>query len=412
VSPICLVFLVFAQFYLLVGPILPGHAANERLLEQLSGEIASKRATDKTYIELGKLIESEPGNVRARLLLAESYEQLGLPELALEQYERAYKAAPNNAEALAALFIARLKAFQTNDAVQLLKAASERSANRQQLMLNVCNFLLTRSDSGSARMLYQRALRNKDIPADFASTLASIENKNKNYPVALHLANQALERDKDLTSAIEIKALALAHMNRYTEALPSLAIAFAHNRFDKEVATAYALSLLWAGHSSQALEPALVSLATAESQPDKEGAQVLLAHVLKKSTNSDYQKQCRAVMLELTSKQRAAFCFALAQVFDGCNMTDEAIQQYKIGLEIAPHTPQAWFHLANDLETHSQDYQDALKCYRQAQALMPYNQSVRDRCWRLEDRLVTQPTDLSWQLKDWLASLSVRKPEL
>ncbi len=405
-------FIMLVLSFLLLALVCPatgkGQRAQNPSLERLESQIGNKSATDATYKELETLIEAEPSNAKARLLLASCYDQLGLPELALEQYQLAYQAAPGNPATVAAFFNAQLKALHTAEAVKVLNEANKQYLRSPELLNFVSNYIFNNNEIEMARLLYRRALRSKDIPIGFASALANIESKRNNYQAALQLATEDLHKNRDLAVALEIKGLALSHLGNFSEAVEPLKLAFPLNPGSVEIATAYALSLIWTGQYSSALAPALVPLAYARTEQDATMAKTLLISILKKVKNSDLGPQYNSIATQLPIKQRAQFYFALAQVFDVCNMADQAIEQYKNGLAIEANNAEGWYKLANDLETKSHDYQQALLCYRKAQVLLPDNQLVKQRTWRLEDRLSTQSNDWSWQLKDWLEGLSER----
>lgn len=355
---------------------------------------------------LADAIEKNPKDAELRLLLAKCYDRLGLPELALEQYQETVNFAPNDPKSVLALIKAQIKAGNVYGAGKLIEAAAARFPNFGEVLFWYANLMATRNQQSEAKALYGLALQKDPNLLGLPSALGELLLAEKRYGDAVRLANQDLRVDPKLYLAVKVKGLALVGMNFQKEAAPYLKLAFIAAPYKTEIAATFARNCYWNAAYVEALEPALIQLSLTSSFDsfNIENKRLLL-NIIKKLPRKFIANTISTVSSRVDGIFRnAAFHFSLADVLDRADLHDLAIEQYKQGLAMTSYGRGA-FRLAKDLEIYRRDYQSARSYYELASTLSPDDKEVNSYLSQLERRLCRRNQDIAWQTKDWLVRM-------
>lgn len=373
------------------------------VLQRIEMELEKNEVSDQSFHDLERIIEKEPANYRAHLILGRCYDKLGLVELAHDEYQLAAKHGPNDPKAFVELLKSHLQSGDMQSAMSLLSAASRRFPNDPEIMFWMGNYLYARNRVREAEFAYRMALGHKKKIPGLYSQLAEIRLRMRQFSEAEHLADSELALDKNARDAYRIKGFSLLGRGRYSEAAKPLELAFRYEPNKEGIAQTYAWCLYWTGQYEKALEPALIDLAlSADPSSNNIEQKKLLIRILKSVPPDQAQKEIERLVEYLDKRSKnAAFHFALGDVLDTIGRPQDAIKQYKLGLKIDPKHGRGLYRLGKDLELYTHDYMQALTCYKKAYALRPDDTEIEARLRRLEDRLAIRQNDWAWQMKDW-----------
>ena len=374
---------------------------NKKILDRIETEVQNEVVTDESLAAIQKVVEEEPNNARARSLLGDCLDLSGLPDQAITQFKKAIDLSPNDPKPAVEMVKAYIKRGQVQAARALLGQVQTRFPNSPEILFWVGNFLASSNQMKDAKKLYDAAYqKGKNIPG-LASALGKMELHDGHYADAILLADHDLAIDRNCAPAWEVKSLALMKMGRYSEAVPALTKAYSLRPLNQNLAFNYALALYWAGEYRQALLPALLylSLNSTLSYSDLPSKQ-LVSKVISRVPTKELGRQIDQVMKSPYIGRNPACRFAFADVLDRRGLHDLAMQQYREGLSLSPRYGRAWFRLGLDEEVYSNDYDDALTCYKKATIFAPEDKQVSAHFTRLEDRLAGRKADVAWALKD------------
>jgi tetratricopeptide (TPR) repeat protein len=393
---------------------LPQSAAKTQvtslILDRIQQEVDVESVSDRSYEDLAKILEKEPTNPRAHLLLANSYDLLGMPEEAYANYRLALKYGPDDPKAIVGMIKSETKAGRTMIASALVTDALKRFPDNPEIKFWAANFLYSSNKIKEAEAFYKEALESKNEIVGLPSALAVIRFRQRRYVEAVALARRDLRKNPNLMLANEVAGLALMKLERYGQAVEPLHIAFIATPLKDLVSQEYAQALYWKGDYVEALRPALVNLAvTGDLYGNNVFSKNVLGRILRHVQKRDLAKMIQEVSGRLGIDNSAAFHFSLGDDLDRYGFRDLAMQQYRRGLQIEPAFGRGWYRLGLDLETYAHDYPEALNCLQKAKALLPEDEAVAKHLLRLEDRWATYRADWAWQFKDWLKNIGLLK---
>ena len=160
------------------------HAPNS-ILDGIEQELLHKQVRPEAISQLTDLINHDPRNYRAHLLMGNYCDDLGLPEQAIVQYRLAFKYGPNQPEACLDLIQALVKSGEVNAAGSLLKQAVERFPNNPQVLLCAGNSLFAQGKSKEAEPFYRQAMQEAKEPVMGLSTALGRLQVQKNIMLLL-----------------------------------------------------------------------------------------------------------------------------------------------------------------------------------------------------------------------------------
>jgi len=351
---------------------------------------------------LESILEREPENYRAHLLLGEYYEHLSLKDQAAAQYEWAAANAPNDPQAMINLIKLQVRSGRLQAAGALVKEAKKRFPKDAQVDFWEGNFSFE-SDPNKAESAYLRAIHENEQIVGLPTALAEIRLKQRRYMEAYLLASVDISHDRKFWTAYKIKGFAAFGMGKFTEAVSLLSVAFDHLNGRAKSAKGLAMAALRSGQYNIGLEPALVHLALTSSLNETSSEQKQLVINLWRHVPQD---EARGILARTEGlyglPDNSSYHFAMGDVFDKLGLVSEAVQEYQRGLAIKPDFARGLYRLARDLELYYHRYGDALEDYQAASRLSPSDEEISQSLNRLAVRLHERDGDLAWRFKDLL----------
>jgi tetratricopeptide (TPR) repeat protein len=382
----------------------------EQLLSRVQRELDEGQISNESSQDLEMLIEQDPRNARAHMLMGNALELLGLKEQALDQFKSAVRYAPNDPHALVELIKEYIKLGQMEQAKIAMDDARKRFPKDYEIMFWLGNFYLSRGQYSDAAHQYQAAYKSgKPIPG-LASAMGQIALQRGKFGDAIAYADEDIRQKPKFPMANQIKGLALEHMGLYREALNPLKIAYDADPYKPDIAYAFAQSLYWVGYNTAAMRPALLYLAMRANLNNKDmRASRLVSDIMSQLSESYASVAISESSLRVPENLKAAYHFALADLLDQRHFRSLAITEYLNGLKIKPDFGKGWYALGLDYETGENNYAKALECYKKARLFAPEDKQIMNQERRLQDRLSGRNDDVAWQLKDEIKRLSTRK---
>ncbi len=375
-------------------------------ISALETELMSGAFSEKSLNDLQSILEQEPNNAKALLILAGVYVQRGLLSEAEETYLQAARCSPDNPEAL--IQLAKLYVMEGKDAqcMQTLKEANSRFPTSAAVLMMEGFALYSQKKYAEAEKTYALASKVNPGVLGLGSAIAQIKLQQRKYGEALLLCEADLKQDKNYLPGNLNKAYALAGLGQFQQATEPLKVVFAKEPFRPEIAATLAQCLLLSNDFDAALEPALVDLALCVKTPKQPAAKLLASRLLKAVPEEQAKAAIEKVSSRLDKIDReglaANFHFAMGDVFDTNKRPAQAMKQYHAGLDINPLFGRGWLRLAEDTESYCHRYQEALLLYARAYKHDPSCTECTVRSERLKLLLKARENDLAWLLKDWL----------
>jgi tetratricopeptide (TPR) repeat protein len=373
--------------------------------------------TDGMVATIQSALEKQPKDASAHLALAICYERLGLPDQAGGEYQRAIYLGPDDPQAAIHQIKFLIRGGQSKIAMNLLEAAHSRFPDDPELLFWYGAHLAASNRTQEAEAIYKVALARDAKILGLASAMAQAKLDQGRYGDAIILADQDLKLDSKFYLAKKIKGIALASLGQYDRATEPLSEAYAQDPFREGVAHLYALTCIWSGDYKKALEPGLVFLAESSFVDSNfllssrnTDAKILALTIIRKLPPQIVAERCDQVGNIIDAKtHNAGFRLSLGDVLDSAHLPEQALEQYHAALAISPNAARGIFREGRDLEMYQHEYTQALECYKKAHELRPNDPEIALYYARLRDRIHLRPTDLAWNLKDWLSGLRPSK---
>lgn len=361
--------------------------------------------TEKTVQSIQNIIEADPNNREAHFVLANCYDQLGLPDLATEQYAEAVKLSPNDPHALVEYVKALIKNGDTKSAMQLLDAADKRFPKDPEVSFWYANSLATAGKFDDAVRRYKFALaRNPNILGIHSAFGETLLDRGR-YGDAVREADADLRIDKNFPLAHKVRGIALCGLGRFQEAIPDLQFAYKIWPMKTDLTHKYVAACVWNQDYRQALDPAIMLIAqTSSLDANNMREKQYLREIIRHLPEAVVKQRINELGPGIDSTYRnPAFHFALGDVLDAVGKPELAIDQYQAGIAMMPTFARGIFRLGKDLEQARHEYEQALFCYRKAHELAPSDKEINMHLVRLQQRLRDRQADIAWRLKDWLS---------
>jgi len=380
-------------------------------LDRIEKEVENEKVSNTSAQELEQIIENDPKNARAHLLMGECLQLLGLKDQALDQFKQGVSTGPDYAPAYVGLIKQYLRQGQIAPAKALIQEAKKRFPQNHEIEFWLGNFYQSREQYRDAMKEYGEALKSDKPILGLGSAIAKVNLRNRNYYDAVVFANQDLKLKPNFPLANEIKGLALFGVGHYKEAIQPLSISFASNPYNIDIAYAYSQCLYWDGNYQAALAPALVNLAfSSKLNGNDPRSKRLVTEIITAIANE--KKVAELIVntgLKYPINKLPAYHFALGDVLDRNSYNRLAMREYRAGLALKQDFGRAWYRLGLDYESIDHDYKSALACYKNAATYLPGDKVITLQLSRLEDRLANRHDDLAWQLKDKMRILATPK---
>lgn len=375
----------------------------KQLFARTRKELQTKVSED-TLNQLQALVQAEPTNSEAHLELGLVLDNLGLNELAAEQFELSVKYGLDNADALVRLVKQEISAKRVPAAIGILNEGLKKFPNNAEILLMVGDFLYEQRNFDDGRAMFEKAYAiNPNLYGLPTALGQSIMDNNPRR--AIGLASHDLKSQPSNLRSRYVRGMSYKALGRYREAAEDLEYVFGRQPMLPPASEALSQCYYWLGDYKKALKPAMyLSAAMVAKDADHLGNLGNLMRILIKIPRNQVVDEVAKVDVELALKQyiRPEFCYFMGKAFDGLDMPAAAIQQYERSIAMEPNNAKAYYRLALDQELYLRDYESALKNYQTAYNQRPWESEFTVAYMRIQDRLHNRNEDIAWRFKDWL----------
>ncbi|HEY9713689.1 MAG TPA: tetratricopeptide repeat protein [Chroococcales cyanobacterium] len=388
------------------APARAENSATQKTIEELFSKLEQSQPTEEMFNQLSAIIEKEPKNYRARLVLGDCYDKAGLPDQAIEQFKLAVQYGPHDPEGMVNLIYEQYTKGLKEEAGKILKEATKRFPFDPRVQYWNGKYLLDAQKGYLAEAYFRTALEKDPKLTPAAVDLAEVRSSQGRYYEALELVQKdlAVKREVQPPRPVFIRGAALLNLHRVNDAIPDLRYAFHHSRLEPKRAGYYAFACLMSHRYEEAIDPAIFNMAASATEVGIDsGAEQLFYDIAKHIP----QQRLNALVASSTTnlerlKPFPAVRFSLGMMLQKLGDIDMSTMQFFICFGQDPNNAQAAFELARNLEMRYHLYDKALGYYERAHALDPSNMRTADYLERLKMRLPERQQDIAWQLKDWL----------
>lgn len=381
-------------------------ATDKAALTKILKDNETVHPTQATLSQVQALIDKNPKDYLARLVMGNTLDRVGMPMQAIEQYQLAVQYGPDSPKAIIELVKAQIGVGQKEAAMRLLQEAEKRFPNDREITFWMGNYYLSRGDMKEAEAHFRKVSQSGPAFMGMGSAQGEIQLRQRRFGMALIMANSDLAKNPGYPLANAVKGQALYFMHRYKEALAPLMAAYVSSPLRGDYAKYFSQVCLLTGEVKLGLEPAVVALALSTRSYDADNAtKFVLDNILSQLPYAYVQQQVPSICEKLDKQiVNPRWHFTLGEMFDNYGYHNLACVQFQRALQIDPNQAQAAFRLANDLEMYFQKYDEAVLYLTQAHSLDPRDTEIADRLDRLKSRLPIRERDLAWRLKDMIRS--------
>jgi tetratricopeptide (TPR) repeat protein len=382
-----------------------GTPEQRKHLKEIEATIGSSRTESTALKKLEDLLEHDPQNCQARILLGAYYETLSLPDLAEEQYQLAAQYLPVDQARAVALIRSQVKSGRIHAAGELLATARRRFPEDAQLCFWQGNFFASQQEMKDAEAAYMSAdhMRENEKILGLPTALGEIRLVQEKYVEAALLAQTDINHDREFWPAYKIRGVAALQLGDFSEAVKMLTKAFKHLPYQTGVAGPLATASFRTGQYELALKAAIVNLSiNCSGEEVAMHPKSLIIDIWPKLPVQDAEEIVTETEAERNFPQTMNYHLAMGEILAGLDRNALAIREYQRALRLKPQSSKALFLLGRSLELHYHNYEDALKDYTEAHKIDPDDKEIGSNLTRLQERMKLRPNDFSWQLKDLL----------
>jgi tetratricopeptide (TPR) repeat protein len=358
--------------------------------------------------KLEGILALNPENCKVRLLLAQYYETLALPDEAAEQVAIAIKDVPNSLPELIELITSELSLRHLKSATALVAEARKRFPRNARITFLQGQIFSAQKQTDKAEQAFTRAEstagRSGEKIVGLPTALAEVRNGQNRFSEAYSLAGIDIVNDPKFWPAYKARGVAASGLGYLDEAVRTLFVAYRHLD-QSQVAGSFATAAYRSGKFDVALPPALINLA-ANPLPGEfsSGQKKLIIEIWRKLPAKEAETILDRTESRSSVATNADYHFAMGEVMDSLRRFDVAVAEYRRALQVRPGMEQSFYRKGLDMELYFHRYDEAAGDYVQALKLMPEDYDVQQSLKRLNNRLHSHPTDFSWQLKDLIRS--------
>ncbi|MBP9094223.1 tetratricopeptide repeat protein [bacterium] len=387
---------------------LPGGVAVGKVLKRIQTELDSRQLTQASQNELEALATKYPNNYKVHLYYGLVLDDVGLPEQAMAEFELADKLGPQDPRGTAGIMNHILARGDTAAATELLQRALKRFPDSPEILFFMGKNFKEHRHWSEAQMVLSRAYKAgckvKHLPVE----LGELYQESAPF-LALKLANEDLAQYPDYYLSLQVKALALMNMGKFTAAIEPLKKLYHQSPTFNHSAEYYLRCLFWDGRYRDALNPGLYYLGKeAHAIGGPLVSSEVLGEIIGRLPANDVEQQLNHFYAELKKDKflvRPAFHYYLANIFYKQGKAKLAKAELERLLESDPKSVEGFYLLGQLQENYGRNYEEALKAYEMAHALSPYDMAIEKAYNRLVERQAFRSSDWAKALRDWLDKL-------
>ena len=387
---------------------LPGGVAVGKALKRIQAELDAAKLSQASQGELEALATKYPNNYKVHLYYGLVLDNLGLPEQALAEFELADKLGPRDPRGTAGIMNHILARGDSAAATELLYKALKRFPDSPEILFFMGKNFKEHRHWSEAQMVLSRAYKAgykvKHLPVELG------ELYQESAPViALKLANEDLAQYPDYYLSLQVKALALMNMGKFTAAIEPLKKLYSQSPSFNHSAEYYLRCLFWDGRYHDALNPGLYYLGKeAHAIGGPLVSSEVLGEIIGRLSVKDLEQQLNQFYTELKKDKmlvRPAFHYYLANIFYKQGKAKLAKAELERLLEGDSKSVEGYYLLGQLQENYGRNYEEALKAYEMAHALSPYDIAIEKAYNRMVEWQAFRSSDWARSFRDWLDNL-------
>jgi len=387
---------------------LPGGMVVADVLRRVQEELDGRRLTDASQRQMEELVGKYPSNYKLHLYLGLVFDELGLPDQAVAEYELADKLGPNDPRATAGIMNHILARHESQAATVLLEKSLKRFPNSPEILYFMGkNFKDNKHWYAAERVLkqaYDSGSKIKHLAAELGEMYEEIAPDK-----AIKLADEELAQYPKYPLALQVKAAALINQGKFEQAIVPL-----QNLYDQSPSYARTAEDLlrcryWCGHYKAAMQPALYFLRKeAQYQGGPLVSAEVLSNMIRTMSASFIEEQLNQFYARLAKDKmnvRPAFHYYLADMLYKRNLPHTAKSELVKFLAEDPKSVDGLYLLGKLEENYAHNYTDALRYYEMAHAMSPYNLEINGAYTRMVEKQSFQSSDWARSFRDWLSRI-------
>jgi len=387
---------------------LPGGVAVGKVLKRIQAELDRRQLTQASQTELEALATKYPNNYKVHLYYGLVLDDVGLPEQAMTEFELADKFGPQDPRGTAGIMNHILARGDSAAATELLNKALKRFPDSPEILYFMGKNFKEHRHWSEAQIVLSRAYKAgykvKHLPVELG------ELYQESAPlIALKLANEDLAQYPDYYLSLQVKALALMNMGKFTAAIEPLKKLYNQSPAFNRSAEYYLRCLFWDGRYHDALNPGLYYLGKeAHAIGGPLVSSEVLGEVISRLSAQDVEQQLNHFYGQLKKEKflvRPAFHYYLATIFYKQGKARLAKAELERLLESDPKSVEGLYLLGQLQENYGRNYEQALKAYEMAHALSPYDMAIEKAYNRMMERQAFRSSDWARAFRDWLDNM-------
>ncbi len=378
-----------------------------QVMSNVKIELDTGKVSEKSLNEMQAVVQAEPTNSEAHLLMGLVLDQVGLLEPASEQFQLAIKYGTGTSEELVALCKRQISMGRVGPAIAILDQGMVKYPNNAEMMFIIGKYLVTMKKLNEARALLDKAYQLDPKIPGLATALAQMSFAFSPAH-SRFLADEELQRAPKSEEAHYVRGISNMKIGNFQEAKDDLEFVFEKSPAHPVVTESLAEVYYWLGQYEKAVAPAMYLTAiTSHADVERAGSVSQLVSIFRKVNRDRLPAVVAATQKDIEAKKLAtsAFYYSVGKAFDQVDMPHSAMAEYTKAIAADSNNARAYYRLGLDQELHLRDYTGALESYKAANNLRPGDHELTVAYLRLEDRYSNRNGDIAWRFKNWLHSI-------
>ena len=316
-------------------------------------------------IQAASNIAAKPDDYRSHFILGKAYEKLGMEELASDEYKKAEESGEQFKEFVLNSLKSKVLASEFAEAMSYYPLAAKFYPKDAAVAITHAIQLHKQGKIEEEEKLLSELSAQGKQDLGVMSALAAIKLEKKQYENALELFDKDLAQNPQYQPAILGKALVLSLLGRHGSSLELALPLYRQGAWSNyELASLVANNFSQLGIYVQAYQPALVSLAVSRRQSELDSAKRRIIFVWK-HLSPKQRADGLAEVSEVLNKTMFGprLHFALGDVLQQADYTQEALAEFRNGLQLEPRHARAYLHIAEIYEKYFHNKSTAMLNY-------------------------------------------------
>jgi len=387
-----------------------GEPASAYDLSTVSKRVDENTATEADLKYLIAIVEKQPGNVEANIVLSQLLDAQGFEQLAIDALDRAIKSNPSSALAHYRRCLILFRQNDADGAMKELAVTEPLLANDGDKLFQLGLALDRVGKREDGKRLFKKSAQAGHKGAGYGVNLAQIRMSQGKLNEALEAVEWDLRSNAQDVRANLVKASILSRLGDVDGASKCYVAAARFNPCDQGAAAEATRHLTEVNRYEDALGTALLDLLCFKRDAKAmERSKLVVIELLHRVPNR--RRQSEIVMGTASSVEQSRRCryfrLALGDIFDRMHRPQKAMEQYQLALHTCPVAisddttlARGMFRLGRDYEIAMRNPKEALDYYQRALQFAPDDAEIKANYKRLSRRLTSRDNDFASKIKE------------